>query len=63
MQNNLPTAKQSLDMIKQALDKASEKGVFVNLETAYSISIAYNVLHDVVNIKSEVQSTGEQDGK
>jgi len=44
MQNNLPNETQSLELIKQALDTASQKGVYPNLETGYSVAIAYNVL-------------------
>ena len=38
--------KQHLDLIKTALDKGVQAGVYNNLETTYSVSIAFNKIYE-----------------
>ena len=38
--------KQALEVIKAALDAATQKGVFPNLESSFAIVQAYNVIFE-----------------
>ena len=41
--------KKDLEIIKMSLDEATKKGVFANIDTAYTVSIAYNNVFNELN--------------
>jgi hypothetical protein len=49
--------KQALDVIKAALDLATSKGVFQNLDSTYAVVQAFNVISEKV-LKSDDDSAG-----
>lgn len=46
---NQMNEKEALNVIKAALDIANAKGVFQNLEAAYAVIQAFNVISDKIN--------------
>lgn len=52
--------KKHLELIKTALDKGVQAGVYSNLETAYSISVAFNDIYNaLIQKKLEIIHGGE----
>jgi len=47
------TTKQALEVIKGALDLATSKGAYVNLETSAAIIQAYNILSEKISKEDE----------
>lgn len=41
--------KKDLEIIKMCLDEATKKGVFPNIETAYTVSVAFNNVFNELN--------------
>ena len=52
--------KQALDVIKAALDVAQSKGVFQNLEAAFTVIQAYNVVSEKLKQSEDANSDGSQ---
>ena len=48
--------KQALEIIKAALDQATQKGVFQNLDSSFAVIQAFNVLSEKLIKKDETDA-------